>query len=610
MDRSAPRSTNLPFRLLNDEPVYDARHSAGDLLGTRRRAGELASLILRSAWTTPFTIAVDADWGMGKSSLMHRVKADLESQPGVECVWFNAWTSHGDDALEALIKSVLERFDRSALRRAARRVGRQGRVLAAVRGALRAVLELVQMGSAADDLWTAFAGDAKSRNDLRQVIKSLAADWVATPVPETGRRPMLVVFVDDLDRCGDETVQAVCEAVKVYLDVPGLVFVLGCDQARLASAGQAGGGSYGAVDYLEKIIQSSYRIPVPTGEEARVLIQAYTTESATDAVIRGPLLDVLAERTGRNPRRIKRLINSFVLEYQLAPQWWGFGPEALIHVVLLQHLYPDFYRAAARPGGRDMVSDFLAYRQARSVLRGVADIGAVSSVAEGDAPSPHNPVTELFSSLELAVPAISPGADLTDHLSELEEALPPAFTQLVTDDDFVTVLTDIESMEQANQLWQHVRSTGAAPAAGPPISPPPSALDSVQWGSEIWRAERACPNGHPVTVEDEWCPVCAYRVEQAPVPLPNPYIPAGTTTPQVGSGSPWDPYGQGETGTYPVPQQQPQPASAYTYPEPASSAPADEESDTRKKKKPRRSPSPPSPPQQQDPYGYPEKPSS
>nr|WP_240929285.1 P-loop NTPase fold protein [Streptomyces coryli] len=539
--------------MLNDEPV---RAPAVDLLGTGQRAAQLSALILRSSGVTPFTIAVDADWGMGKSSLMHRVRSDLEAQPGVECVWFNAWTSHGDDALEALIKSVLERFDRSALRRTARRVGRHQRPLLALRGVARALLDLVRLGSAVDDVWAAFAGDAKSRNDLRQVIKDLAADWAARPVPETGGRRMLVVFVDDLDRCADETVQAVCEAVKVYLDVPGLVFVLGCDQARLASAGRAEGGGYGAVDYLEKIIQSSYRIPAPTAEEARNLVLAYTEDSRTQTVISGRLPEVLAERTGRNPRRIKRLINSFVLEYHLAPQWWEFGPEALIHIVLLQHLYPDFYRAAARPGGRDMVADFLGYRQARSMLR----LGRAGSEPEEVGEQPDN-VDALFTELDLVTPSDVHPEVWPERLSDLEAALPPVFTGLAADDDFVTLLSDVQAMPEAKQLWQHVRRTGVSPTANAPEPGP-----VFPRGTASPYAVRRCPNGHTGNEpDDEWCRTCGFRLEPRPAAAGGGAPPTPAFDPEPDTQDP------DSTGTFPVPLQPA--ASPYSYPTRSSPAP-------------------------------------
>ena len=40
----------------------------------------------------------------------------------------------------------------------------------------------------------------------------------------------LIVFVDDLDRCLPEKAVEVLEAIKLFLEVKGVVFVLGMDQ--------------------------------------------------------------------------------------------------------------------------------------------------------------------------------------------------------------------------------------------------------------------------------------------------------------------------------------------------------------------------------------------
>lgn len=126
---AAPPSPG-PFALLNDEPVVE---SGADLLGAGRAARRLAGLLVASRDSTPFTLAVDAGWGMGKSSLMRLVDAELAQAPEVHTVWYNAWTSTGADALEGLIKSVLMRFDRRVLRRGLQRISERRALLRAVR---------------------------------------------------------------------------------------------------------------------------------------------------------------------------------------------------------------------------------------------------------------------------------------------------------------------------------------------------------------------------------------------------------------------------------------------------------------------------------------------
>ncbi|MFW6722761.1 hypothetical protein ACHZ98_21855 [Streptomyces sp. MAR4 CNY-716] len=58
-------------------------------------------------------------------------------------------------------------------------------------------------------------------------------------------------------------------------------------------------------------------------------LRAVTTALGAAGLV-DELRRLLVERSGRNPRRIKRLVNGFVLEATLNPVWSGFRPEAVI----------------------------------------------------------------------------------------------------------------------------------------------------------------------------------------------------------------------------------------------------------------------------------------
>ncbi|UIX31150.1 KAP family P-loop NTPase fold protein [Streptomyces sp. GQFP] len=209
----------MRLSLLNDEPVTVPED---DLLGAGRAARELARLLHDSRTATPFTLAVDAGWGMGKSSLMRLVEAELRQRQDVEIVWYNAWTSSGGDALEGLIKSVLMKFDRRLVRRMIHGASERGTLIRALRETLTIASAPFGAAGLVDQFWRDLSVDPKARNEMRDALRDLATEWADSAEYEPRR--LLVVFVDDLDRCSEETVLAVCEAVKVYLDVPGLAF--------------------------------------------------------------------------------------------------------------------------------------------------------------------------------------------------------------------------------------------------------------------------------------------------------------------------------------------------------------------------------------------------
>jgi CheY-like chemotaxis protein len=417
--------TSMPsdrFLVLNDAPLGD--DDAEDLLEYTRTARGVADLVVASRGGAPFTLAVDAAWGMGKSSLLHRLERTLTGEPGVSVVWFNAWTAGGTSVLEGLIKSVLLGFDRNVVRRAVRSMSQRAHLLGALRALALLVGSFVGVGHVVDQMWRALALDSRSRNQIKGVLRDAFDAWIKQGGTPDGRR-LLVVFVDDLDRCSSDHIVEVCEAIKLYLDVPGVVFVLACDQAALWRAVHESAGigrPADAVEYLEKIIQIHYRIPPPSPSLAMRLVNGYLERSRTSNLFDRAMKDVIIERSGRNPRRIKRLINSIELEYHLNAEWGRIGLDNLVRVVMLQHFYPDYYRVLIDPRHVDPITDFLRYHEFREAVR-QGDLGT------GDWQA-------LFTSRQLRLPA----DDGATGLADLEHELPPCFPELAADRDFVALV--------------------------------------------------------------------------------------------------------------------------------------------------------------------------
>ncbi len=107
------------------------------------------------------------------------------------------------------------------------------------------------------------------RKDFEQLV-ALLADWRAHPDAESGHRPIdrIVLYVDDLDRCGPRQVVDVLQAVHLLLALDLFVVVIGVDPRWLVRslrdeyaailgeeiANEPGIGKVIPEDYLEKII--------------------------------------------------------------------------------------------------------------------------------------------------------------------------------------------------------------------------------------------------------------------------------------------------------------------------------------------------------------------
>ncbi|MEO3762864.1 P-loop NTPase fold protein [Streptomyces sp. B5E4] len=523
--------------LVNDEPVAAP---GDDILGTGLAAAQLARLLHASRASTPFTLAVDAGWGMGKSSLMRLVDARLRAEPDVETVWYNAWTSTGADALEGLVKSVLVRFERRTLKRALARISRGRAVTRGVRAVTTALGGALGAAGLVDELWTSWEAGPEARNGMREEIDRMAREWA-----ENRPRRLLVVFIDDLDRCSEETVLAVCEALKVYLDVPGLVFVVGCDRSALGPSGLLRDLSPAGSAFMEKIFQTSYRIPVADNDGVGRYVEWCARTAGIEGVLDEELKKLLVERSGRNPRRIKRLVNGFVLEATLNPVWSGFRPEAVIRTLLLQYFYPEFYRmmtgASGAPGG-DVVQEFTTYRRVRRTLLSAVppDTQEASPEFASDAE-----VGAFFAQYELSPPV--PEQDAAQALEQMERRLPIGFPEHAADQGFTSLLGELLRLPDAERLLVLLREGAPVAVEGAGQARPPVSLPYVDERGMMSGPWRASWGGGPYEPP---------HIRPEPVPVPSRPVPSRQAYPQPGQ----HPYPQGQG------QGRPQPAYASPLP--------------------------------------------
>ncbi|GAB2994278.1 response regulator [Amycolatopsis acidiphila] len=472
------------FAVLNDSPIGEGGNE--DLLESTVTAGNLAELILASRGAAPFTVAIDAGWGMGKSSLLRRLDTALRGDPAVSTVWFNAWTSERAGAVEGLIKSVLLSFDRNVLRRAVRGTLRRTHVVGALRAASLVASSFFGLGQVVDSVWRALAVDGKSRNEIKTVVRDMALAWLAKGGGGTGQR-LLVVFVDDLDRCSDQRIFEVCEAIKLYLDVPGIVFVLACDQAVLWRAVGNDRVSDG-VRYLEKIIQVSYPIPPPSSALARNLVDGYVQRSGTAHLFDDSMKTLLIERTGRNPRRIKRLINSFVLEHHLGRGGNELGAENLVKIILLRHFYPEFYNMVINSAEGDMAARFLDYHDFREHVRHDTE------------PDPARQ-ERLFAATGVKSPKPDASkAELSECLEEVTQELPVSFPELARDKEFIALL---RSLPLGTAQWRRLRQplvADSSPYSGYPVGRTPRRTDTFAGMRVLWIDDE--PDGPGYLMDD------------------------------------------------------------------------------------------------------------
>jgi hypothetical protein len=152
----------------------------------------------------------------------------------------------------------------------------------------------------------------------------LLAIWVhgkgnVAEIEET--KGALVIFIDDLDRCLPEKTVQTLEALKLFFDKRGCVFVIGAD---LSIVQRAVAKRYedtditgeSAKDYLEKIIQLRFDLP-PILEKAMAdYLRAQEKTKVDETMLKRWQALVAAAEV--NPRRVKNVINDLNLQWFMA----------------------------------------------------------------------------------------------------------------------------------------------------------------------------------------------------------------------------------------------------------------------------------------------------
>lgn len=376
--------------MLLDSPAPDPALGFGSI------AQAFASII--EASEPRFAIGIFGDWGSGKTTLMNTIESKLDRETAIP-VRFNAWRYEREpELLVPLLDTIRQSLvDWAAARsqsartekamRAARRIGRVVRALAAgvsvevglVPGAKLTYDAVKAVDQLRDDT------DSGSAEDQPQSLYFGGFTKLSEALEEFRRGDItrIVVFVDDLDRCLPSNAIQVLEAMKLFFDLPGFVFVVGLDQQIIERAVASRFGSFSpaptdagvpsarysrdsqiriAGEYLKKLFQVPYSLEPVLLAQLDELLDAMYTEAALESAqvddLRSrvqPYLQYVAGDERVNPREIKRFINTYNLQTLVRPE---LDPNVVLALQTIA-FHPEWQAAY------DMiVTDWASFREA------------------------------------------------------------------------------------------------------------------------------------------------------------------------------------------------------------------------------------------------------
>ena len=345
----------------------------------------LARLIADQNTKTPLTIGVSGSWGAGKTTLLRRVQRQLDATPSLlertkpallkfanpdeniesqfrvcRTVWFNAWKYNDEDELlVALMRVIVQAMaDDSLVHKV---IGKLLDPSYPRRDVVNTVLGwfTIQVPGleikldTGEPQPTVFTEKTALLDQFDEAFDRLLATWVHHKLnikkidPKEG---VLVVFIDDLDRCLPGKTVQVLEAVKLFLDRPGCIFVLGADTEVVGQAvekyyqnplvtGQK------ASDYLDKIIQLRFELPPVVAEAMQDFLKSQPV--GEELLAQWQTLIAAAEV---NPRRVKAVLNDIELQWRMlvnSGQAQGVRREDFIRWSALLRAAPPSLRRAS-----------------------------------------------------------------------------------------------------------------------------------------------------------------------------------------------------------------------------------------------------------------------
>lgn len=390
---------------------------------------------------SPSTIGVYGDWGSGKSSLMKLARKKIEkknSKTGEEintvktlCIEFNGWLFEGyEDTKTSLCGTILDaladekRFSKEVTdyaRELIKKIDFNKILGKGVKYGLDffmtggiGVLTDLSLSSLLSTI-KANAGEVQAK-DIEEILSKLKKnDKTRTEIKnfrnefkdllEKSKVENVVVFIDELDRCLPDTVLEVFEAMRLFLFVEGMSFVIGADERLIQYSIKSkykevpGNNLDIGKEYLEKVIQYPLCIPQLTQAEVNQYLaclllkqtladdekfnkildivydltpnQDFSMEQISDKApdiaesckqdmaLARQISFVLAPSINGNPRQCKRFLNTLYMRLKLAKaRNVILDKNILAKLMLAEYFNPEFFKAVTKPENRELFKGF------------------------------------------------------------------------------------------------------------------------------------------------------------------------------------------------------------------------------------------------------------
>ena len=350
--------------------VIDRPATAGeDQLNMTAYADALTEFIANAQ--SPLTIALQGEWGSGKTSLMNALKASLVDAKDAPFlgVWINTWQyalmSDPTEAIQNILMGIIGQLSPVSTTSAKERMTLL-RKIARVGGGVFSDIFKKYSGVDIEKNISEWNSDSTvpAKSGVEDLKDELAACVKKSLDNNKGKRGFLF-FIDDLDRIDPPVAVQILELLKNIFDLERCIFVLAIDYGVVVKGlkpkfGEMTDGNEREFrSFFDKIIQLPCAMPVNSYKIDRFLMDSLadigflTSKEKADNKLCEALTSYALQSVGTNPRSLKRLINylSFIrLIVERTPAQeddadFKTWKDVLFALVSLQVQYPRVYEA-------------------------------------------------------------------------------------------------------------------------------------------------------------------------------------------------------------------------------------------------------------------------
>ncbi|WP_438041543.1 P-loop NTPase fold protein [Sorangium sp. So ce128] len=355
--------------ILDDRPV----DAGGDLLWKslpiRGELERIAETIVRSKEDPPspsMTFAVHGKWGTGKSSALKMLRSFVRER-SVEAGKRPVFCEYQAPALQAARRDArttlaMRILQSIAMAGDARKISQRLEDYARIIDRDRTEGLQSAGGATAETVWDAAMFDRISA--VLTSIPDLCGIIIRQELASSEKgQCLLVVLLDDLDRCGSDFVLSLLQEIQYLSDIDNLFFVMAVDEEVLRGAVRSQGGGKSVMETdreLEKYLQHAVWVPPLDGARAKEFVKGLAERAPRVKKLVDPLwrqddtmeaFDLLLEGLHEmTPRSVKRYLNLLApkidgaLEARAVHPSDVLGKRAIFKEKMIETTWPDFHR--------------------------------------------------------------------------------------------------------------------------------------------------------------------------------------------------------------------------------------------------------------------------